>query len=127
VDELELINTIKTAPGSAAAEYAREQLVEAHRSRVRGVARKFRIRRDAIDDLEAAGWRGFFEALPNYSPARGADLWTYAKHEVSGRVRDEAAQLGNVGWTIPEHVRNELVKKRRALAHGLTRAVQSPS
>ena len=58
-EELELVTIIKNAPDSAEAEHARERLREAHRPFVRKIAKGHcRTRRQNLDDLENAGWRG---------------------------------------------------------------------
>jgi RNA polymerase sigma factor (sigma-70 family) len=69
---------------------------------------------NGLDDLIAAGSEGALRALENYNPEHGR-LETFAYKHVDGAIRAAAAELGNTGWTIPEHVRAKLVEKRRAL------------
>jgi RNA polymerase sigma factor for flagellar operon FliA len=93
----------------------RRERGRAHRPFIKKVAKsRASGRRRNLDDLEQAGTEGFFEALENFDPKHGVRVWTYAKHEIEGAIRDAAVDMGHA-WSIPEHVRTKLVEKRRTL------------
>jgi RNA polymerase sigma-B factor len=120
MDTVELITTIKRAPGSAEAEYALEHLYKAHQPYVKQIARRHRRRRHDLDDLVQAGLEGLLMALQRFDPERGTPFEVYARHDIEGAIRAAAADMGHI-WTTPEHVRAKLVRKRHALER-LTRA-----
>jgi DNA-directed RNA polymerase specialized sigma subunit len=125
-EEQHLVEEIRTAPDSAAADQARERLMKEHARLVDGLAKKHarRLRRsveqprdarvaDNFGDLVNAGWRGFFEAVENFNGTNGARLWTYVKREVEGRIKDEVQAIGAPDW-ITEDARAKLGHRGRA-------------
>jgi RNA polymerase sigma factor (sigma-70 family) len=120
-DELELISTIKNAPGSIEAAHAVELLCETNRPFVHRLARRHARRRHVdLDDLVQAGLEGLLAALQRFELERGVRFQAYARHDIEGAIRAAAADMGR-SWRIPEHVRAKLMKKQRALER-LTRA-----
>lgn len=71
---------------------AAEHLMAAHRDRVRAEARRFLGFGVPKEDLMQEAWRGFFEAVDRYNPAKGTGLQTYAPFWVRWRLIEACAQ-----------------------------------
>ncbi|WP_020663305.1 SigB/SigF/SigG family RNA polymerase sigma factor [Amycolatopsis benzoatilytica] len=72
---------------SARREEIRDRLVREHLELARNLARKFRNRDEAMDDLVQIATVGLIHAVDRYDPAQGTDFLAFAVPTISGELR----------------------------------------
>jgi RNA polymerase sigma-B factor len=68
-------------------EAIRDELVRAHLPVARNLARKFRSRDEAMDDLIQIATVGLINAVDRFDPAHGSDFLAFAVPTISGELR----------------------------------------
>ncbi|GAB3356971.1 SigB/SigF/SigG family RNA polymerase sigma factor [Amycolatopsis echigonensis] len=68
-------------------EEIRDQLVREHLELARNLARKFRNRDEAMDDLVQIATVGLIHAVDRYDPSQGTDFLAFAVPTISGELR----------------------------------------
>ncbi|MFD9891004.1 SigB/SigF/SigG family RNA polymerase sigma factor [Amycolatopsis sp. NPDC059027] len=68
-------------------EAIRDRLVRAHLELARNLARKFRNRDEAMDDLVQIATIGLIHAVDRFDPAQGTDFLAFAVPTISGELR----------------------------------------
>lgn len=68
-------------------EEIRDRLVREHLELARNLARKFRNRDEAMDDLVQIATVGLIHAVDRYDPAQGTDFLAFAVPTISGELR----------------------------------------
>ncbi len=58
-----------------------------------------------FEDLHAAGFHGFIDALHKYSPDRGAKFSTYATQRIVGKMRDHITSGGDINAVDYHHIK----------------------
>src|SRR5216117_3927433 len=66
---------------------AREQLIEAHMSLVRSLARRYSYRGEQLEDLVQIGAIGLIKAIDRFDVNRGVELTTYATPNIIGEIK----------------------------------------
>ena len=75
----------------------REQLILAHSSLVRYLARKFANRGEPVEDLIQVGMIGLMNAIDRFDPSRGIRFATYATPTIMGEIR---RYFRDRGWAV---------------------------
>lgn len=73
--------------GSPRREEIRDRLVREHLELARNLARKFRNRDEAMDDLVQIATVGLIHAVDRYDPTQGTDFLAFAVPTISGELR----------------------------------------
>ncbi|MDT8910202.1 SigB/SigF/SigG family RNA polymerase sigma factor [Amycolatopsis sp. PS_44_ISF1] len=73
--------------GSPRREAIRDRLVREHLELARNLARKFRNRDEAMDDLVQIATVGLIHAVDRYDPSQGTDFLAFAVPTISGELR----------------------------------------
>jgi RNA polymerase primary sigma factor len=107
-EEEELARRIAQGDGEA-----RDHLIRANLRLVVSIARRYRSRGLALEDLIAEGNLGLFRAAERFNPSRGARFGTYAtwwiRHEIRLALVDTARRI-----RLPAYMAELLAKWRRA-------------
>ncbi|MEC3978856.1 SigB/SigF/SigG family RNA polymerase sigma factor [Amycolatopsis sp. H20-H5] len=74
-------------PGDRRREGIRDDLVRAHLDLARNLARKFRNRDEAMDDLVQIATVGLIHAVDRFDPSHGTDFLAFAVPTISGELR----------------------------------------
>jgi RNA polymerase sigma-B factor len=74
-------------PGSPERERIRDTLVRAHLELARNLARKFRNRDEAMEDLVQIATVGLIHAVDRFDPGQGTDFLAFAVPTISGELR----------------------------------------
>jgi len=75
------------AAGDPAKERIRDTLVRTHLELARNLARKFRNRDEAMEDLVQIATVGLIHAVDRFDPAQGTDFLAFAVPTISGELR----------------------------------------
>ena len=75
------------APGHPRRVQLREQLVAAHLSLARNIARRFSHRGEPQDDLDQVATVGLIHAVDRFEPDRGSDFLSFAIPTITGEIR----------------------------------------
>lgn len=75
------------APDDPRRERLRDEIVRAHLELARNLARKFRNRDEAMDDLVQIATIGLINAVDRFDPAHGTDFLGFAVPTISGELR----------------------------------------
>ncbi|GAA3585349.1 SigB/SigF/SigG family RNA polymerase sigma factor [Amycolatopsis ultiminotia] len=87
-DVAALFHELSTLPAAAPRrEEIRDQLVREHLELARNLARKFRNRDEAMDDLVQIATVGLIHAVDRYDPTQGTDFLAFAVPTISGELR----------------------------------------
>ena len=94
-------------------ERARRELVDRFLPLARDLARRFRRRRDGVDDLMQVASIGLLKAIDRFDPARGYAFSTFAVPTISGELKRYARDFG---WCVhlPRSLRERAVQIRQA-------------
>ena len=76
---------------------AREQLIEAHMSLVRSLARRYSYRGEQLEDLVQIGAIGLIKAIDRFDLNRGVELTTYATPNIIGEIK---RHFRDKGWSV---------------------------
>src|SRR5204863_217932 len=76
---------------------AREQLIEAHMSLVRSLARRYSYRGEQLEDLVQIGAIGLIKAIDRFDVNRGVELTTYATPNIIGEIK---RHFRDRGWAV---------------------------
>src|SRR5437763_5429697 len=76
---------------------AREQLIEAHMSLVRSLARRYSYRGEQLEDLVQIGAIGLIKAIDRFDVNRGVELTTYATPNIIGEIK---RHFRDKGWSV---------------------------
>ena len=76
---------------------AREQLIEAHMSLVRSLARRYSYRGEQLEDLVQIGAIGLIKAIDRFDLERGVELTTYATPNIIGEIK---RHFRDRGWAV---------------------------
>src|SRR5256884_4778829 len=76
---------------------AREQLIEAHMSVVRSLARRYSYRGEQLEDLVQIGAIGLIKAIDRFDINRGVELTTYATPNIIGEIK---RHFRDKGWSV---------------------------
>ncbi|MDP9260336.1 MAG: SigB/SigF/SigG family RNA polymerase sigma factor [Actinomycetota bacterium] len=76
---------------------AREQLIEAHMSLVRSLARRYSYRGEQLEDLVQIGAIGLIKAIDRFDLERGVELTTYATPNIIGEIK---RHFRDKGWAV---------------------------
>src|SRR5438477_4242455 len=76
---------------------AREQLIEAHMSLVRSLARRDSYRGEHLEGLVQIGAIGLIKAIDRFDIDRGVDLTTYATPNIIGEIK---RYFRDKGWSV---------------------------
>lgn len=103
---------------------ARNEIVERHRALADGVARRYRSRGLAVDDLRQTALLAMVRAVDRYDPDKGASFATFAGRTMEGELK---RALRDKSWTVrpPRAAQErylELRRREEELTHGLGRA-----
>lgn len=75
----------------------RDELVALHMPLVEYLARRFRSRGEALDDLTQVGMIGLIKSVDRFDPERGVEFSTYATPTVVGEIK---RYFRDKGWAI---------------------------
>src|SRR5690349_9900879 len=76
---------------------AREELIEAHMSLVRSLARRYSYRGEQLEDLVQIGAIGLIKAIDRFDVNRGVELTTYATPNIIGEIK---RHFRDRGWAV---------------------------
>src|SRR5438552_12108064 len=76
---------------------AREQLIEAHMSLVRSLARRYAYRGEQLEDLVQIVAIGLIKAIDRFDVNRGGELTTYATPNIIGEIK---RHFRDRGWSV---------------------------
>ena len=76
---------------------ARAELIMAYEGLARYLARKFKNRGEADDDLEQVAYLGLIKAIDRFEPERGLEFSTYATPTIMGELR---RHFRDKGWSV---------------------------
>ena len=76
---------------------AREQLIEAHMSLVRSLARRYSYRGEQLEDLVQIGAIGLIKAIDRFDLERGVELTTSATPNIIGEIK---RHFRDKGWSV---------------------------
>lgn len=103
---------------------ARNEIVERHRHLADGVARRYRARGLAVEDLRQTALLSMVRAVDRFDPEKGASFATFAGRTMEGELK---RALRDKSWTVrpPRGAQErylELRRREEELSHRLGRA-----
>lgn len=106
----------------------RNEIVERHRHLADGVARRYRSRGVAVDDLRQTALLAMVRAAERFDPTKGASFATFAGHTMEGELK---RALRDRSWTVrpPRAAQERYLEVRQweeTLTHRLGRAPTVP-
>jgi RNA polymerase sigma-B factor len=102
---------------------SREQLVMRHAWLVRSIARRYKGRGLAQEDIEQTGYLGLIQAVDRYDPSRGVPLRAYAARTIEGEIMH---LFRDRGWAVRvprslQEMSRRVASVRERLGHRLGR------
>ncbi len=93
----------------------RDQLIELHMPLARYLARRYKNRGIAEEDLQQVAYIGLIKAVERYDPTQGWEFSTYATPTISGEVK---RHFRDKGWMIrvPRRVQEAKLEVTKAIA-----------
>jgi RNA polymerase sigma-B factor len=87
---------------------SRDEVVRRHQGLVRSIARRYRGRGLAYEDILQSGYVGLIQAVDRYDPSRGVPLRAYAARTIEGEIMH---MFRDQGWAV--HVPRSLQELSR--------------
>ncbi|MFE4257881.1 SigB/SigF/SigG family RNA polymerase sigma factor [Streptomyces sp. NPDC056883] len=109
--------------GTAEFSYVRNTLVELNLSLVKYVARRYRTRREPLEDIIQVGTIGLIKAINRYDVERGVEFATFAIPTITGEIK---RFFRDTSWSVKvprrlQELRLDIAKAYDALEQGLGR------
>jgi RNA polymerase sigma-B factor len=112
-----LFARIDESPDDAELTALKQEIAELNLGVVQALARRYRGRGEALEDLEQAGCVGLMKAINGFRPDRGAEFMTYAIPTISGELKKH---FRDHCWTVRPTRR---IQELQAAVTGATEAI----